>query len=169
MAIYNLLITCLLLGGAHAVEANSSSSCIRSLNTIYETEAKVTDDSVTRIYILCPQTEFYIALNFAEDGTPLDGQYPIPIGRPNIHVKCGENGRSDNNCQLVRGLVHVGVVDEFGAGKPVENVRLEGLTFFRATSVNVIAMVGGDVTIRDCIFKVSKNDEALCRMVRVVI
>jgi len=86
----------------------------------------------------------------------LDGQYPIPAGRPNMEVRCGQDGKSENNCQLVRGLVHVGIVDEFKTNSKAENVILQGLTFFRATSVNVIAMIGGDITIKDCIFKVRK-------------
>ena len=136
------------------VAGEESATCLKSLNSIYESEKRVRDDSVVRRYVLCENTEFYVALNFKEDGTPLDGQYPIPVGRPNIHVFCGEDGRSENNCQLVRGLVHVGVVDEFGSGSRADNILLQGLTFFRATSVNVIAMIGGDITIRDCIFKV---------------
>ena len=144
----------LLVALALAQGATASDDCIKSLNTIYESEKNVADDTKLRRYILCPNTEYYVALNFAEDGSPLDGQYPIPIGRPNIHVLCGEDGKSKNNCQLVRGLVHVGVVDEFGTGSVASNVLLQGLTFFRATSVNVIAMIGGDITIRDCLFKV---------------
>ena len=136
------------------VQASASQNCVKTLNTIYESEKRVSDDSKLRRYILCPNTEYYVALNFAQDGTPLDGQYPIPIGRPNIHVLCGEDGKSQNNCQLVRGLVHVGIVDEFGSGSVPENVLLQGLTFFRATSVNVIAMTDGDIAIRDCVFKV---------------
>jgi hypothetical protein len=137
--------------------AVSGQGCTTSLNTIYEAESNVLDDSILRTYILCNNTEFHVALNFDSNGVPLDGQYPIPIGRPNIHVLCGENGRSENNCQLVRGLVHVGIVDEFGVGSGgpyADNILLQGLTFFRATSVNVIAMIGGDITIRDCVFKV---------------
>ena len=130
------------------------SSCLKSLNSIYEAERKVRNDAVVRRYVLCENTEFYVALNFDEDGVPLDGQYPIPVGRPNIHVFCGEDGKSENNCQLVRGLVHVGVVDEFGSDTRADNVLLQGLTFFRATSVNVIAMIGGDITLQDCVFKV---------------
>jgi hypothetical protein len=140
------------------ISAVGGQGCITSLNTIYEAESNVADESVLRTYILCNSTEFHVALNFDSDGLPLDGQYPIPIGRPNVHVLCGENGRSENNCQLVRGLVHVGIVDEFGVGGGgpyADNILLQGLTFFRATSVNVIAMIGGDITIRDCVFKVS--------------
>ena len=140
--------------------AVTGEGCITSLDTIYEAETKVVDDSVLRKYILCNNTEFHVAMNFDSDGLPLDGQYPIPIGRPNVHVLCGENGRSENNCQLVRGLVHVGIVDEFGlgiGGLYVDNILLQGLTFFRATSVNVIAMVGGNITIRDCVFTVGGN------------
>lgn len=134
---------------------DGSTTCISSLDAIYETEKNVKDDSILRKYILCPNTEYPVALNFAEDGTPLDGQYPIPFGRPNIQVLCGEDGRSENNCRLVRGLVHVGIVDEFGAGTPANNTLLQGITFFRATSVSVIAMIGGHITIRDCIFQVN--------------
>jgi hypothetical protein len=153
----NVKLFLVILGIAQAslVSASSNESCIKTLNTIYESEKKVKDDSKLRRYVLCPNTEYYIALNFASDGSPLDGQYPIPIGRPNIHVLCGEDGRSENNCQLVRGLVHVGIVDEFGTKSDASNVLLQGLTFFRASSVNVIAMTGGDIVIRDCIFKVN--------------
>ncbi|CAB9517547.1 expressed unknown protein [Seminavis robusta] len=152
-----LLKTCSFLALTTIVSAVNSNGCISSLNTIYEAERKVQDDSVLRKYILCNDTEFHVALNFASDGSPLDGQYPIPIARPNVQVLCGENGSSDNNCQIVRGLVHVGIVDEFGDGTRADNILLQGLTFFRATSVNVIAMIGGDITIRDCVFKRNRN------------
>ena len=141
--------------GLVSAEEEKKPTCLKSLNPIYEAEKRVRNDSVVRRYVLCENTEFYVALNFGEDGAPLDGQYPIPVGRPNIHVFCGEDGKSENNCQLVRGLVHVGVVDEFGTDSRADNVLLQGLTFFRASSVNVIAMIGGDITLRDCIFKVS--------------
>jgi hypothetical protein len=133
------------------------------LNTIYEAEKNVKDDSILRKYILCPDTEFQVALNFAQDGSPLDGQYPIPVGRPNIHVLCGQDGKSENNCRLVRGLVHVGIVDEFGAGTPAHNTLLQGITFFRAQSVNVIAMIAGTIEIRDCIFEVRSCQQFTCR------
>ena len=160
MARLHGFIISFLLSNLPFLRAQSLEGCIRSLNTIYERESRVADDSKLRKYILCPNTEYHVALNFADNGRPLDGQYPIPVGRPNIHVLCGEDGLSENNCQLVRGLVHVGVVDEFGTGKAAKNVLLQGLTFFRATSVNVIAMIGGDISIRDCVFKVSSTSLA---------
>lgn len=149
------------LAQASVASSLNTDGCIKSLNTIYESEKKAKDDTKLRRYVLCPNTEYYVALNFDENGSPLDGQYPIPIGRPNIHVLCGEDGRSQNNCQLVRGLVHVGVVDEFGTGSVASNVLLQGLTFFRATSVNIIAMIGGDITVQDCVFKVKSLLEIL--------
>lgn len=152
-----ILVGILGLAQAPFVSAANDDDCIKTLDTIYESEKRVVDDSKLRRYVLCPNTEYYIALNFANDGSPLDGQYPIPVGRPNIHVLCGEDGKSQNNCQLVRGLVHVGIVDEFGTESVASNVLLQGLTFFRATSVNVIAMTGGDIVIRDCVFKRNRN------------
>lgn len=137
-------------------EEVTGTECLTSLNDVYFGERDVVDSNVLRTYILCPNTTFDLGNMFGDDGLALDGDNPIIIGRPNVHVFCGEDGRSENNCTLKGGRIQLAIFDEFEVGVvPATNALVQGLTFVGATSVNVLANFYADVTFRDCIFEVS--------------
>lgn len=131
-----------------------ASECLTSLSPIFEAEQSLDDDSNLRLYVLCPETIFEVASSFRKDGTPRDGDHPLFLGRSNIHVLCGEDGRSENNCVLTDGLMQVGFFDKFDTNKTVINALVKGLTFTKARSYNVLAENYGNLTLSDCVFKV---------------
>lgn len=129
--------------------------CLTSLNDVYFGERDVVDSIILRTYVLCPDTTFNLANTFGDDGLALDGDNPIIIGRPNVHVLCGEDGMSQNNCTLKGGMIQLAIFDEFEVGfVPATNAVVQGLTFVGATSVNVLANFYGAVTFQDCLFEV---------------
>lgn len=135
-----------------------SSLCYNSINPIVEAEKDLTDDSQLRTYILCPNTVFPIARTFDVNGTPQRGQLPLILGRSNVHVLCGEDGKSKNTCILEGGLFQVGFLDEFETGKPSRNTKLQGLTFKDARSVNLLAEYSGsELKVKDCVFRDNSN------------
>jgi hypothetical protein len=131
-------------------------SCFDSLDPIRVAEDALEDDSELRTYVLCPETVFRIAKVFNQDGSPKNGQYPLVLGRSNIHIMCGDDGKSENNCVLKGGLFHVGFYDEYETGTAVTNALVQGLTFQDAKNTNVLAENEGDISLRDCIFKVRR-------------
>ena len=132
--------------------------CITYLDDIYFSEWDVTDDSIPRSYILCPQTTFRVGSRHTEDGTPQGGSYPSILGRSNIRVLCGANGKIENDCNVVNGIVQVALFDEFQTGgQPIENALVQGISFSKATAMNALISGSGDVVLRDCIFHENSN------------
>jgi hypothetical protein len=144
-------LTTLLLA---SIAIQAESSCFDSLDPIRVAEEALEDDSELRTYVLCPHTVFEIAKVFKQDGSPKNGQYPLVLGRSNIHVMCGADGKSENDCVLTGGLFHIGFYDEWETGTAVTNALVQGLTFHDAKNTNVLAENSGDISLRDCIFKV---------------
>lgn len=135
--------------------ARTSLQCFSDLTLIYQAEQALTTDVQTRTYRLCPNQEYNIKTT---TDVALDGETsPLIIARSNVHIMCGADGRSENNCTLDGGSYQLSVHDEFRAGKiPLaSNTLVQGLTFFKATSANVLVGAPSDITFKDCIFKVS--------------
>lgn len=145
-----------------AGDGNGTNNCLASLDPIYETEFGVEDDSNLREYILCPDTTFPVANTF-HAGSPTDGQYPIIIARSNVHILCGWDGNSQNNCIIEGGLAQVAYIDRFETNKTIENAMIKGVTFTKAKYMNVEAQAEGDLTLYDCIFKVGIQHREITR------
>jgi hypothetical protein len=139
-----------------SIAIQAEADCFDSLDPIRVAEEALEDDSelLVRTYVLCPHTVFEVAKVFMQDGSPKNGQYPLVLGRSNIHILCGVDGKSENDCVLSGGLFHVGFYDEWETGKAVTNALVQGLTFHDAKNTNILAENAGDILLRDCIFKV---------------
>jgi hypothetical protein len=103
--------------------------CVESLDDIYHTEATVTNEHSVRTYILCPNRTYEIR---SKNKNANNGSAPIIIGRSNVHVLCGADGNSDNNCVLNGGEVQLAVYDEFNIKHSVDNTLVQGVTFTEA-------------------------------------
>jgi len=137
--------------------ASGQDACFTSLNSLVLREANVQDTTVARTYTLCAGTEFQIGkLNF--DNELQDGQEMIPL-RPNLRIKCGDTGQKENNCFVKGGDVQVDGTHYFGvsASETLENVVLEGITFFSSERHSVWLTKPGDVVFRNCEFRVRNN------------
>lgn len=133
--------------------------CVQKLDTIYEIEQDLTTSHHTRTYQLCPGLEYNIR-SLSEGGDAhSEHSLPLIIGRSNIHVLCGADGKSSNGCKLKGGPMQVGIHDEYRDAQPIANAVIQGITFSGATFVNVLANTPGHVTIRDCVFSVSHQSE----------
>lgn len=129
--------------------------CLQSLNEMYEIEQNLESDSNTRTHILCPETEYQLRGISEGIDTSSNKSLPIIIGRSNVHILCGADGKSDNRCLLSGGSVQLGVYDEYRSdtGRSTDAL-VQGLTFTGATSVNILANMPSSVHINDCVFKV---------------
>jgi len=137
------------------------SNCVDSLNDIYEAEQAVDDDNVVRVYILCPETTYTVADSF-NDGAPSDnGQYPLSITRPNIHIQCGEDGDSSNNCVLEGGHAQLVMKNSYfsdlGDLIKIENAIVQGVTFTDGKTSNILVEGEGNLVIFDCVFRDNTN------------
>ena len=128
--------------------------CIDDLNDIFTSEMAVNDASLVRTYNLCPNTQFVIDTEF-DGNTPLNGnQVPLLFSNPNMHVSCGFDGSRESNCTFRGGLFHASFDNSLEG--PLTNLLIEGVTFTGVEGGFNIQAFGppGDLTLRDCVFKV---------------
>ena len=129
--------------------------CESSLDSIAANEANIESSSPVRTYVLCPDTTYNV------------GSSPLALSRPNMHIICGINGDSDNECILSGGAVQLVVSEEYWIGEtrmPALNILLRGIRFVRATSTNVLIDTAGEVLFHDCAFSVSSSDVATSKV-----
>jgi hypothetical protein len=75
--------------------------------SLVQQERAVTDTSVKRSYILCPRVMYFIAqfdISYNYYGTNVMPAIPL---RPNLELKCGDDGKRTNLCWLMHGDVHL--------------------------------------------------------------
>ena len=130
--------------------------CIDDIEEIYDAEASVSDTTFRRTYVLCPRRIFEMgALNLNFDLQGIQVQPPLPI-RPNMTIKCGDDGARTNLCWMAEGDLHVDATPFRGIDdNSVEGVFIEGITFIGARKYSTWATKPGDITFRDCEFRVS--------------
>jgi hypothetical protein len=120
--------------------------CFTDLNGLTFLEDGVSNVSVPRVYILCPNTVF----NTAGDG--VQGSSPIVI-RPNVSTLCGTSGRRSNNCVVTGGIGLSGTPLNFLDGSNIGSVFIRGITFRRLTdAVFFLGQWVGRVEVHDCAF-----------------
>lgn len=124
------VVVCILLRNRrNAAEA----ACLSTLNELSQLEDAVLDWAATqRKYTLCANTQFVVG-RFDYSYNLIDGQDPL-IVRPNIHVRCGDDGRRANNCILMTGDILLKDDASATPGLTTSNasdhpIVLQGLTF----------------------------------------
>ena len=133
-----------------------STGCIEELQDIWFLENLVFDTSVQRTYVLCPRRIFEIGtLDYSRELQGFGVHPPLPI-KPNMHIKCGEDGLRTNLCWIVEGDVHIDATPYLGLTEPrVDNVVIEGITFIDARRYGLWAAKPGHIKFIDCEFRVS--------------
>lgn len=134
------------------------SQCLSTTNALEQRESMVAQTDPTfqepRTYILCPSTIFNIG-NLDADNKPVNGQDFIRA-RPNLHLKCGDDGKVENNCFVTGGDIQVDGTSFLGnTVETIKNVTMEGITFTSAKKYAVWATKQGEITFIDCAFTVS--------------
>jgi hypothetical protein len=131
----------------------SALDCIDDLQVLHDREARAATSS-QRTYVLCPNKIYevgYLDFNYnlrrqnRDDAGP-----PIPL-RPNLHVKCGENGLRKDNCWIVGGHLQVdGTAIRGITDRKLDNVVIEGLTFQSSIDHSVWITKPGSITFKQC-------------------
>jgi hypothetical protein len=138
----------LLFGGS---VAQGPQDCVNSLSLLVIAELFVTDTTVPREYILCPDTTYTTSLPLVP-GETTENDAPITI-RPNLTLKCGASGARSNNCIVTGGVGMTGTPENFNDDLDLGNVLIQGITFQALEGVNFnLAHFNGQVTIEDCAF-----------------
>ena len=161
-------LAALLVSGlaSHVVAQNPPplTECLTDLTDIFQNENAVTDTNIKRTYTLCPNTSFKTGKANQQTGQIEGGQHPI-VTRANAHVKCGDNGKSSNNCKIDG--TDYGIFQmpfQIFEDRPTDssNVIFEGITmefFFKDSQIPVLAAAHtGDVTFRDCVWSDNNAD-----------
>lgn len=129
--------------------------CETSLNDIFQNEKSLEDSSYVRTYILCPGKTYSIGSLDATTANSLDTSVPLVFGRTNIHVVCGVDGKSSNNCVLEGGSTQLQVMNAFeGALASVDNSLVQGVTFTQGLDINIVIDAPCTLVIKKCIFTV---------------
>lgn len=131
-----------------------TSKCYDSIPEIDRLELLVTDYSISRTYTICKNTNFQIGLLHSFYGV-LPNVSPTMLHlRPNVHIKCGDSGSVNNNCQLVGGDVQLEGTERFGIKHKarLSSVVLEGLTFVGPKRHMVLVDQPGDIVFLNCAF-----------------
>lgn len=120
------------------------------------------------LFIMCPNTHIKIGVFanlFNNDTRIIDGDVPMMIARPNVEVRCGEDGSVENRCVLDGGIVQVAFQVElptkerfkFYFTERVDNVTVVGMTFTgtlasdsRSGAYSVLMSNAGSVLMDGC-------------------
>mmetsp|Transcript_9424 Transcript_9424/g.23478 ORF Transcript_9424/g.23478 Transcript_9424/m.23478 type:complete len:1023 (+) Transcript_9424:114-3182(+) len=136
----------------------SEADCFSDLGEIQALEREVTDTSVTRKYVLCPNTNFNLG-TWTQEGKIENGQ-PFIALRPNVIYQCGSDGSRTNDCILKGGDFGLASYDGLynGVHETVSGVEIQGLTFENQNLFSVLLKSAGDITFTGCAFKNNSNN-----------
>lgn len=103
---------------------------------------------------LCPRQNFRVddPIDF---NTPWLGLNPPVSAQSNIRVKCGDDGLLRDQCVVGDGEALVLNTWSFSRDDQAQNVTFEGITFEKGATALVIMFSGGDITFKNCLFRVS--------------
>mmetsp|Transcript_1923 Transcript_1923/g.3447 ORF Transcript_1923/g.3447 Transcript_1923/m.3447 type:complete len:394 (-) Transcript_1923:196-1377(-) len=128
-----------------------AAQCDVNLNTIQLKEVNA-DIAQQRTYTICPGTQLNIGTLDPNDNNSLTGGFFFQA-RPNLHIQCGPDGLSANNCTVVGGTLQVDGTDWLGNTDPPFNFKLSGFTFREVERYNFWGNMPGSITFYDCIFR----------------
>ena len=166
MLLHRIVAAAALLAFVAPPVAAAADNCVANLNDIVLPEIALASNAAAtakeRIYILCPNTVFYIGEPGSGNGLNYTGgSLPLAIFNPNLSVLCGADGSVKNNCVLLGGdhqvlaLSHDMMPSDLKAVYPdASNFRLSGVTMRNAKDLAFsIASAGTDIHIQDCVFE----------------
>lgn len=155
-SVTSLFISALIL--FHHKSVQGQSTCFSTIDALELQESAVglsdPDYLQPRSYVLCPDKVYAIGSMDTETNQIIGGQQFIRV-RPNLALKCGEDGKVTSNCIVIGGDVHIDGTNYFGNKvSSVTNITIEGLTFMSAEKYSVWVTKPGDITFVDCVFSV---------------
>jgi hypothetical protein len=139
---------------AKHVTGQNATTCYTNLTVIDEDERKVTNLTVARTYILCPNTTFNTGFLSTTTDEIIAGDRPLTL-RKNMKVLCGESGSSANNCVIAKGsFLLTSLPSNFDPPTINTGVVVMGVTFDNAALFAVLLQLPGTFKFVDCIFTV---------------
>lgn len=116
----------------------------------------VADFSETWELRLCVNTEYTVTDDIFPP-QPWLGDNPPIVAQSNTHVKCGKDGLLSDQCVVQHGQsLFWNAYSTQPPGEPAaSNVIVEGLTFQDGLLSLIDMRSGGDITFRNCVFRVS--------------
>eukprot|EP00977_Amphora_coffeiformis_P023961 scaffold14782_cov174-Amphora_coffeaeformis.AAC.14 len=99
--------------------------------------------------------------------TPYLGSKPPLSAQSNIRVKCGNSGLLTDQCVVRAGEALALNTWSFSRDDEAKNVTYEGITFENGATALIILFSGGDITFKNCVFRVStqgKGNHARIRL-----
>lgn len=138
-------------------------SCITHFQQIYDQEALIADTNITRTYVLCPGQTFVVGkLDFnneigesivvteGKDAAVISINPPLPL-RPNMKIRCGDDGSLSNMCWIVDGDLQLdGTAMRSITDRSVDNVHIEGVTFMGSSKHSLFVTKSGSITFENC-------------------
>lgn len=141
-----------------------ASTCIQDFQEIYDIESELSDTSVNRTYVICPNKLYavgYLDRTFQNLRPNQVGGPPLPL-RSNMKIQCGDDGSRANLCYITGGHLQVdgtairGLFEnDDGDDHVMDNVVLEGFVFIDAQQYSFWAMKRGSVLFKNCEWRVS--------------
>lgn len=128
-------------------------ACYTDLQEIQD-KIELKNPFLLETYILCPNTVYKFGTQDTVTLEYVDGSAPI-LSRSNSIFQCGADGKSSNNCTFTGGEYHVWHLYGSHNLENKVNVVFKGLTFENAIEGVLVLGAPGDITIIDCIFRVS--------------
>ena len=137
---------------------NTWEECYRTTRSLMNALARRIDYTDFIDVKLCPRVKFRV--DVVDEEKSFFGAYPAISAQPNMRIKCGEEGRLDDRCVLYDGDTLFVNALGFQRQANVYNLTLEGLTFETGRDSLVLLRNGGDITFRNCLFRVRWIEEA---------
>jgi hypothetical protein len=129
--------------------------CFDDIDNALARERAVTDTSVQRTIILCPNKDYFMGRADPDRPGFVIGGFNAISPRPNSHWKCGEEGLASNNCIMKDGDFPI---VSFGGDVDHTNIIFSGITVEASFRGGMLLANSGDVTFSSCVFRVSVCD-----------
>lgn len=122
----------------------------------------MSDTTIPRQYVVCPGQVFVVGKldfdNRLREDEEVDDDVsispPLPL-RPNMNIRCGDDGLRTNMCWIADGDLQLdGTMMRNITNPSLENVLIQGFTFMSSSMYSLLATKPGTITFEDCEWKV---------------
>jgi hypothetical protein len=133
---------------------NVTIGCYTNLTELYE---QLLEDKYfeQREYTLCPNTTFTIGNIDLDTGFCCIGGQRFLAAAPRTTIKCGEDGKSTNNCIMVGGNLQYSNTAAIWNEPSIPDAVIMGVTFQSTGFLGASLASRGDITFIDCVWEVS--------------
>lgn len=125
--------------------------CFDNTTVLYQAMLRA-NSFIAEEYILCPDTTITVGDFDADGDCCINGDYSFFI-RSRSTIKCGADGRLENNCTIVSGNTHIFYIGAIFDDAVANGVRLQGITFRDAKFISSALANRGDITFDNCVWE----------------